>query len=394
MASEIETIVKGLQTTVGAAGNVSLAYATVDEWGRASRTAELLELAVAIEAACDVAGAERFAYEAVADHIEEVIALGNGRDRIEAVFALLGKPRVRSVQQPRSLDQRTRAFASRLGYGQSKDVLLEALERLRGSVEHIEVLACWMHETVLRGNSLASEAAALRFQADLAERRHPLGALPLQLLAAEEEAPTYMPMYGATAVSKAVQRLENGPSSAPVTLPPPHDQERPAVRVVADDALVARMLECVGPWTSGSNGQAEAKVFAVSPPIGPSGPGKWLLRALPLSCLERVRPLRAERVGVAAVWGTLFAAAANGGAYTSGFGGAYGRLAAWTSLAALVDAPFDATPASADARADACSFMMFGGPGGFWNDVAWDLGVLAVREGGASVAALAATDID
>ena len=26
---------------------------------------------------------------------------------------------------------------------------------------------------------------------------------------------------------------------------------------------------------------------------------------------------------------------------------------------------------------------MFGAPGGWWNDVAWDIGVLAVRPGGA-----------
>ena len=37
-----------------------------------------------------------------------------------------------------------------------------------------------------------------------------------------------------------------------------------------------------------------------------------------------------------AIWGALFAASANGGAYSSGVGGAYGRRAAWISLAALL----------------------------------------------------------
>ena len=68
--------------------------------------------------------------------------------------------------------------------------------------------------------------------------------------------------------------------------------------------------------------------------------------------------------------------------------------AAWTSLSALVDAPAAATPAEVDERAGACTFLMFGAPNGWWNDVAWDIGALAVRDGGASVAVLAATDTD
>jgi hypothetical protein len=63
-------------------------------------------------------------------------------------------------------------------------------------------------------------------------------------------------------------------------------------------------------------------------------------------------------------------------------------------MAALVDAPASATAAEVDERAGACAFLMFGAAGGFWNDVAWDIGVLAVRDGGASVAVLAATDTD
>jgi hypothetical protein len=93
----------------------------------------------------------------------------------------------------------------------------------------------------------------------------------------------------------------------------------------------------------------------------------------------------------------LFAAAANGGAYSSGLGGAYGRLAAWTSLGALIDAPATAKPAEIDAAAPSAQFLVFGAAssaGGWWHDIAWDIGLLAVRSGGASVAVLAATDTD
>jgi Family of unknown function (DUF6183) len=396
MANEIEAIVqslKSLESVETRAPDVNQAYATVDRWNRESRTRDLLDLAFAIEAGCDVEGAARVPYEAVADHVEEVLALTTGSDHIDALFTLLSRERIKSVQRPRSVELRVRSFASRLGYGQTKDALLASIGRAGDKTEHTEILGCWMHETVLRGTALDREKSAVRFHARLAAEQHPLGLLPLGLLSSETEAPTYMPMYGANAISKAVHRLESGPSSTR-TMPPPREQKAPTATVVTDVALEKRLVEAASPWTSGSNGRAEAKVFSLEPSVGSSAPGKWLLRALPLACLEGATALRAQRTGPEAVWGALFAAAANGGAYSSGLGAAYGRRAAWTSLAALVDAPVDATAAEVDERAGACAFLMFGAAGGWWNDVAWDIGVLAVRDGGASVAVLAATDTD
>jgi hypothetical protein len=392
MANEIEALVASLRQLTGAE-DVNAAYATVDRWNRESRTGDLLELAAEIERACDVSGAAKLPYEAVADHVEEVLALTAGPDHIDALFALLAKERVRSVQRPRPLEMRVRAFASRLGHGQTKDALVAAITRAGGKAEHTEILACWMHETVLRGTALDREQAAVAFHAKLAAEKHPLGAMPLVLLEAEAEAPTYMPMYGANAIQKAVQRLEHGPSSTR-TMPPPGEQAAPVATRVDGPAVDVQLREAIGPWTTGSNGKSEAKVFSLEPAVTTASPGKWLLRALPLECLEGADALRAERSGADVVWGALFAAAANGGAYSSGLGAAYGRRAAWTSLAALVDAHTDDTPAQIDERAQTATFLMFGASGGWWHDVAWDIGALAVRPGGASVAVLAATDTD
>ncbi len=391
MANEIDAVVQSLKSPPD--GDVNHAYAIVDRWNREGRTADLLALSAAVEAGCDVEGAARVPFEAVADHVEEVLALTAGSDHIDALFTLLGRVRLKSVQRARPLDLRVRSFASRLGHGQTKDALLAAITRSSDKSEHTEVLACWMHETVLRGTSLDREEAALRYQAQLAEREHPLGHLPLSLLAAESEAPTYMPMYGANAISNAVQRLESGASSTR-TMPPPGDQPPPNAALAVDAAVEQRLLDAVAPWTSGSNGNAEAKVFTLTPALRGVAPGRWLLRALPLACLEGSAALRTERTGPEAVWGALFAAAANGGAYSSGLGGAYGRRAAWTSLAALVAAAPEAPPAAVDTLASNCMFLMFGAAGGWWHDVAWDIGALAVRPDGASLAVLAATDTD
>lgn len=398
MATEIDGIVSSLR----GAKDVTQAYATVDRWNRAGKTRDLLDLSAAIEKGSEGQGADRFPYEAVADHVEEVLALTPGADHVDALFELLARERVRSVQRPRTRELRVRAVASRLGYGQSKDALLAAIRRAGEKKEHEEVLACWMHETVMRGTSLDREEPAMALLERLAKKGHVLGGMPLTLLASESEAPTYVPMYGANAISKAVQRLEQGPTSNR-TMPPPNDDDPPRATRVEDTKIEERLREAVLPWTNGSNGVAEAKVFQLASPIT-TPPGRWLLRALPLECLsgESGRSpasgtssgLHAERVGPESVWGALFSAASNGGAYSSGLGGAYGRRAAWTTLAALVDAPADATPAQVDERARKASFLLFRAEGGWFNDIAWDIGTLAVREGGKSVAVLAATDTD
>ncbi len=392
MPNEIEAIVQSLRS-LERAEDVNQAYGTVDRMNRESKTGELLELAAAIENACDVTGAAKFPFEAVADHVEEVLALAPSDDHVDALFTLLSRPRVRSVQRPRSVEMRTRAFASRLGHGQSKEALASTIERLGNDREHLELLACWMHECVLRGTSLEREDVIAKFHARLAAARHPLGDMPLVLLEAESEAPTYMPMYGANAISKAVARLESGAASTR-TIPPPGDHEPPRATRREDAAVEQRLRDAIGPWSSGANSKFEAKIFQLDPAMDVASPGRWLLRALSLECVEGAKALHAERVSPEIVWGALFAAAANGGAYSSGLGGGYGRRAAWTSLGALIDAPADATPRQIDTRATSASFLTFGAPSGWWNDVAWDIGALAVRPGGASVAVIAATDAD
>lgn len=392
MSNEIEAIVQSLRS-LERTEDVNQAYGAVDRMNRESKTADLLELAAALEKGCDVSGEAKFPFEAVCDHVEEVLALTPSDDHVDALFTLLSRPRVRSVNRPRSIEMRTRAFASRLGHGQSKDALVNTLERLGNDKEHLELLACWMHECILRGTSLERDEVVAKFHARLADARHPLGEMPLVLLEAESEAPTYMPMYGSNAISKAVARLESGAASTR-TIPPPGEHEAPRVTRVEDAAALARMREAIAPWNSGPNSKSEARIFELDPAVVSASPGRWLLRALSLECLEGAKALHAERVSSEVVWGALFAAAANGGAYSSGLGAGYGRRAAWTSLGALVGAPADATPRQIDARAPSASFLVFGAASGWWNDIAWDIGALAVRADGASVAVLAATDAD
>ncbi len=120
------------------------------------------------------------------------------------------------------------------------------------------------------------------------------------------------------------------------------------------------------------------------------------LKSLGLVPLERigsragpVRWLAPERA-----LGELFCAACNGGAYSGRLFGAYGRLAAWESFAALAGAgEVDALEAVAE-RARACRWITFHAASDWYYDIAWDIGLAVLRPDRRSLAVLADTDTD
>jgi len=371
---------------------VARACTVVEGWAKAGRWDELLALGAELESSCDPEDKVRRGYfEVLADHVEDQLALGTTDDSLEALLALALRPRDRSVEVPRSQPLRLRAFASRLGYAQSAQRFLAVLDRVEEEPEYQELFACWMHEIVLRGTPLAAEARAKRFQESLASAGHPLAGLPLALQATEREAPSYMPLYGDKGLGRAIDALASGPMSVR-TIPPPADGASVRTTRIDDAGVLERMMSAVRPWTEGKNGRAEAKVFAVEPQVAVGTLGSWLLRALPLESTTATARLDVSRTGPEGVFGPLFSAASNGGAYSSGLGGAYGRLAAWTSLGALVGAPEGADVSAIDKLATTSAFLSFRAPGPWFHDVAWDLGALALRSDGRSVAVLAASD--
>ena len=384
---EIDTLIDQLSQEDG----LTRACQRAEEWAAAGKVGELLTFATALEERCDAKQVQVF--ESVTDHVEDQVALAKGKDAVDAVLALAQGDRSKTVVIPRPRTMRLRAFASRLGYGQDAETFLATLDRVGEKPEHHEILACWMHEVVLRGTSLASDARAQRFHERLAQAKHPLAGLPIELLEVENEAPSYMPLYGEKGLGGAIAALERGPMSAK-TVPPPADGSVAKATKVDDAKIVDRLATAVRPWSDASNGKIEAKVFSLEPALDVGLLGSWLLRMLPLESTSGQARLDVQRTPADTVFGALFSAASNGGAYSAGLGGAYGRRAAWVSLSALVGAPEDAQIEAIAALASRCSFLTFRAPGPWFHDVAWDLGALCLRDGGKSVAVLAATDKD
>ena len=112
----------------------------------------------------------------------------------------------------------------------------------------------------------------------------------------------------------------------------------PAAEETTTPAIATAMGTAVANWADESNGRIEARVFGLTEPLDAESVPTALL-TLGLECLHGAgKKKTALSVAVrspAQAWRVLFAAASTGGAYNSGSYGAYGRLAAWQSLAAL-----------------------------------------------------------
>ncbi|MBX3225904.1 MAG: hypothetical protein KIT84_29995 [Labilithrix sp.] len=369
-------------------GTVTRVCAEIADWAKEGHAAELTSLARGLEAAATSDKTD--AYETVVDLVEDQLALTQDPVAIDGILALASEPRLKSLVDPRTEGERQCAFASRLGYAQTKEAFAAAFDRAGGKQR--ELFACWMHELVLRRVSLASVPAAQALAEELAKDGHPLGGLPLALRPLEREAPSYMPLYGDRGLTGVLEALASGPMSAR-SMPPPDESKDVKMTEVAVDPAIA---SAVKPWGSGKKGKIEMRAFEVTAPIEARLLGSWLLRALPLESTKDVprSGLECKRVTTDAVFGTLFAAAANGGAHSTGLGGAYGRRAAWTSLAVLAGAAPDASIEAIEAAAGRAVFLSFGASGPWFHDVAWDLGVLALHGDGRKVVVLAATDAE
>jgi hypothetical protein len=299
---------------------------------------------------------------------------------------------------------RLREAASRLAAGQRPDTVLDLLRAVPpgDTGTGLELLGLLAHECMLRtpvyyrpGKSLAVNERTSPFAPfvrRLRERGHPLGALPAYRLPAEER--VRFPTYGARAVAypafeppvvEAVRRT--GSANAP----PARDVTTPRAAALIPAAVAA--------WAGHSNGRHEARVFRFARDLAPTKLGPALLLSLRPACLFRadVGSVACWPIGHQEAFAALFGAAANGGAYPSGLNGAYGRLAAWQSVAGLLGPTDLEGPEAVTGLAEAmgrAKWVWFSARGAWFDGVAWDLGLAVLRPDRRTLALLAATDTD
>ncbi len=253
-----------------------------------------------------------------------------------------------------------------------------------------ELRACLVHELVLRGVGVTEIPGIAQWATSPHWRHHPLGWLPLAL--SDVEGQPALPSYSVHGSSFS---MPYGPSAGHgvgvVT-----GGHVPPVEETTTETTAAGIGAAVANWAEESNGRIEARVFELAEPLE-EGSVPSLLPALGLECLKGAGKKTGFSIAVCPhdqAWRVLFAAASTGGAYNSGACGAYGRLAAWQSLAHLCGGAEDDSAEAVEARARACTWYAFGADTKWFQQVAWDIGLAAVSPERRRLAVLAATDTD
>ncbi|WP_327074727.1 DUF6183 family protein [Kitasatospora purpeofusca] len=330
------------------------------------------------------------AFDDLLDRLVRLLAVTRGPGHVDELLRLLAASRPDDSEHDRYV-------ASLLASCQRPADLAAVYEEK--AVASDELRACLLHELVLRGVPVAELPGIAAWATSPHWRDHPLAALPL--VPTEPERDPDLPAYSVDGSSCGFPYPD--PDDR---YPAPRLDAAPVAAVETTTAATARaMASAVANWAEHPEepeGRVEARTFAFAEPLEPGAvPGALL--ALGLDCLtdlgELPEPGRRTAFGVvpveaAEVWQFLFAASSTGGAYDSACYGAYGRLHARRSLAALAGAPPDAPPSEVEARVRECTWYRFGADTPWFHRVVWDLGVLAVTQDRRRLAVLAATTTD
>lgn len=254
-----------------------------------------------------------------------------------------------------------------------------------------ELRSCLVHELVLRGVAVMEFPVIAAWAESSHWSFHPLRWLPWTR--SEVEGRPELPHYGARGSSHS---LPYGPAGSGRAIPATRAR-LPRAEETTTEAAATRIGSAVANWVEESNGLVEARVFRPARPVD-AGSVPALMRTLGLGCLETKGKKKDGFTATASspghAWAVLFAAASTGGAYNSGTHGAYGRLAAWHSLAGLAGAAEESTVEEVEARVRGCDWYSFDTSTGWFNGVAWDIGLAALSPDGLRLAVLAATDTD
>jgi hypothetical protein len=343
------------------------------------------DLGIALARRYGAGADEMWQYRQIFDHLLRLLATTAGRENVAQA--------VRLVSATENGDRKlARYAASLLAACQPPEDLAAAFydRPVPGGVSE-ELRACLVHELVLRGIDVANAPGIARWATSPHWRHHPLSRLPLTLSDVEDGGPW---LVRHRLDGDGGHPLPYG-QSASLPIPVPATARVPPLEETTTRAWAATAASAVASWTEESNGRVEARVFEFAEPLDTDAAPTALL-GLGVECLHGIgeRGFSVSVYPLRNVWRVLFAAAATGGAHDHGSFGAYGRLAAWQSLAGLAGAADGAPTDEVEARSRACSWYDFGADTPWFAHVVWDFGLAALAPDRRRLAVLAATDTD
>jgi hypothetical protein len=320
-------------------------------------------------------------YGAVLDHLVRLLCLTPGAANVEQALRLAAVAAGRKA---------CREVASLLAAGQSPALLEVAFAGRGPEAEASEELrACLVHELVLRGAKLHRRPRIAEWATSPHWSEHPLHWLPLSKAAIEDRTPR--PQYG---VRGSSYHVPQAPAVGEAIVATGRNRPAPAAREITTEVTAAEMAAPMASWVQQSNGRVDARVYELAEPVDEDDVADLLLSLAWEPLQDAPAPFAVTPCTPATAWGLLFGAASVGGAYDWGQYGAYGRLAAWRSVGAFAGAGPGVSAAAVETSVQACSWYTFNPVGGWFYDVAWDTGLVAVTPDRRRLAVLAATDTD
>lgn len=242
------------------------------------------------------------------------------------------------------------------------------------------LFACWAQELVVRGHSFAGEAHVEVLWDGLRQAKTALAALPVALLPIEAGFAEQLPRETPTGSGHGVPFYVDDERLVPDTSGPVS---------MTQLAVPPSLKSAFSHWETTSAGTLELGVFALAPAAATID--ARLLGALPMASTKGRLGVNALAPRTAVTW--VFAAASQSPMYGDGLRGAYGRLAAWRSVQGFtgVGEPFELTRLAA--AAERCAWATYLGDSGWFSGIL-EIGLGCLREGGASLAVVAGSDVD
>lgn len=281
--------------------------------------------------------------------------------------------------------------ASVLASTHSPDVVQALIVSHIADGKFLEVVKPLIQESVVRGADYESVEPIHAFWQKLKNQKDPLAWLPLHSMDIERS--ISFPCYnGGGSVSHMPSTSVQGTlDKQPSRTTPEHPFT--AVSMPFNQEVAAR---CVRSWKEHSNGKFEATLFETNSIIAAIDVSPKQVLKLRLDCLAGASPseVNLDAVPPDRIFQMLFGAASNGGAYPPGEHGAYGRLAAWQSLAALTGAGASTSIDDIYRLTKESSWYSISSTSKWFHNIAWDFCVVCLRPDKQHIVVLAATDQD
>ncbi|MFD5203668.1 DUF6183 family protein [Streptomyces sp. NPDC058375] len=358
------------------------AWHTAEQRAAQGGSRQVADLAVELTDRIEAAAEQTRVHEHQLAHLVRVLAITPGHDSLTQLLRLFTR------RQGPGVDLAPRFVASLLAeHREAPDLVGPLSERdPKGRLDELRI--CLFHELILRGVDVDALLKTRKWTRVL--YGHPLAWLPRHRSTLETRVGFPSRSVNSSARSAGVTL----PTEGRVDPPTPRAEERSAL--VDSATLYLHQMIIAAPKADGW-GDSEAWVFLTDEEVEPDGVPA-LLPTLPMECVEGLGAtgrFEIARRPADEIWSIVYATASMGGMYHHGVHGAYGRLRAWKSMAALSDAPAGASAEEVEQHVRQTTWFHFESDAEwFHNEACTDYGIAALSPDRRRIAVLAATDTD